>query len=207
MHYAKIVENSRVDGPGLRTAVFLQGCTIRCKGCQNRDLWDRTGGKEVDPTYLAYLLYKASANGNITISGGEPFDQWANELFELVYWIKSYRRSTHIIVYSGHTFEELLQWAKVDTFIGNVLQRIDVLVDGPFMVAKDDPLLIYRGSRNQRPVDVPESLRTGKTIVLDWDNPEIVLTPDGMALMPEGLAPEFAELGNAEATRRCGEQE
>ena len=81
-----------------------------------------------------------------------------------------------------------------------------MLVDGPFQAANDDPLLTYRGSRNQRPIDVRTSLGTGNLTLLDWNNPEIVLTPDGMALMPEGLALDFAGLGNPEVTRRCGEQ-
>ena len=69
----------------------------------------------------------------------------------------------------------------------------------------DDELIIYRGSRNQRPIDVQESLKQGKTIVLDWDNPEIVITNSGNMLMPVGLVPDFQDLGEVKTTRRCGQ--
>ena len=205
---ARIVENSRVDGPGLRTTLFVQGCSIHCPGCQNRNLWDPKGDGSEDAATLAQHIMRVYQNKNITISGGEPFDQNLSDMFVLIVWLRKYG-AKHIILYTGYTLEQLSDRSVKDhePRILDIIDELDVLVDGPFQAANDDDLLIYRGSRNQRALDVPASVLNKHNVYLNWDNPEIILTPEGTALMPQGLAPVFADLGAAEQTRRCGQQE
>lgn len=82
---------------------------------------------------------------------------------------------------------------------------MDVLVDGQFIRTQDDALISYRGSRNQRPIDIPASIKSDQIITLDWDSIEIIITPEGSALLPVGLVDEFAETGDVTNTRRCGQ--
>lgn len=203
---AKITPRSFVDGPGLRSVVFLQGCPIGCPGCQNRHLWPAQGGFVTEAEDLATTL--ALLNRQVTISGGEPFAQPA----ALAALVTALRKSgaEHIILYTGYTWDQLLDPAHpAHHWVWKILSQVDVLVDGPFIASQDDPFLTYRGSRNQRPLKLPASLDAwfalGKVVVLDWDNPEIVLTPAGEALMPVGLAEDFAGLGEPVTARRCGQ--
>ncbi len=193
--------SSFVDGPGQRATLFLQGCSIRCPGCQSQHLWPAAAGQAMPVEQVADTLMEASAQtGNITIMGGEPFDQPA-ALADLVG-----RLGGHVIVYTGYTLEQLTDPAHpAFSHLPAILKHIDILVDGPFVRSQDDPLISYRGSRNQRPIDVKASLRTGFVVELDWDSPEIVLTGDGDLLAPVGLAGELGEIGTVERTRRCGQ--
>ena len=188
---------SFVDGPGERAVLFVQGCPIECPGCQNRQLWSTHDGHRENEWDVADMLATLAApHGNVTISGGEPFAQPA-ALHHLLLSLRSHSAIKHILVYTGFIFETLLH--------DPAMQHIDVLVDGPFVRELDDPFLIYRGSRNQRPIDVPASLSSGRVVTLDWSGPEIVIPTDGSALMPVGLAKEFSELGEARTTLRCGQ--
>jgi anaerobic ribonucleoside-triphosphate reductase activating protein len=197
-----IQTKSFVDGPGERTVLFMQGCPIECPGCQNKHLWPAAGGRMEDENSVAWSLAAlAEKHGNITISGGEPFSQ-PLALSKLVKRLREYQAVKHIIVYTGFYWEILSQSIHITN---DSLQHIDVLVDGPFIHQQDDPLIIYRGSRNQRPIDVKRTLSLGGIVTLDWDNPEIIISAEGSALLPVGLAAEFSGLGTANTTRRCGE--
>ncbi len=203
-----IQANSLVDGPGKRTVVFLQGCDLHCAGCQNKTLWNPDGGQTAEVADLAKaLLELSSATGNVTISGGEPFMQ-VKALTELVKILKDAGR--HIIVYTGHTWEGLLSCS--DREMGqnlDVLHNVDVVVDGPFIASRDDDLITWRGSRNQRPIDVQATIYSAypvsRPIVLDWDSPELILDEQGNLTLPVGLAQSFAPLGEIESSRMCGE--
>jgi anaerobic ribonucleoside-triphosphate reductase activating protein len=198
----KIVEKSYVDGPGERAVIFFQGCPIHCKGCQNVALWNADGGLMYDEEQLAQKV--AAYGRQVTISGGEPFAQ-VGLLAKLVYYLKKYGVE-HIIIYSGYTWETILNPLNgLLPWVRTILEVIDVLVDGRFVASLDDPFIVYRGSRNQRPIDVPESLCEGKVITLDWDEPEIVLTPEVNPLMPVGLAVDMADLGASADTAMCGQ--
>jgi anaerobic ribonucleoside-triphosphate reductase activating protein len=200
----KIVESSYVDGAGLRTVLFMQGCSIHCKGCQNRALWDPSKGEIYDEEQLAQLLVeKSSPHHQITISGGEPFDQ-PGSLARLVMYLRKYG-ANHIIVYSGYTFDQLIHPVHgVPLWVDSIFQNIDVLVDGQYIKEMDDPFITYRGSWNQRIIDIPATLESQNIVELNWEF-ELVLTNEGSALMPLGLAKEFVGLGEALNTRMCGQ--
>lgn len=204
IRYSHIQESSLVDGPGKRTVFFVQGCEIHCPGCQNRKLWSTDGGEEVDVIQAAKVLASIAKNGQITISGGEPFRQ-PQALWQLVLLLKVVYHC-HVIVYTGFTWERLTDkangWFRL---IDLILTHVDILVDGPFVKAQDDDTIIYRGSRNQRPIDVRKSRKAGTPIVLDWSHPEVVVDEDGNVFLPIGLT-EFAyDLGDVRSTRMCGQ--
>lgn len=232
MRYDRIVTSSCVDGPGQRTVLFVQGCPIQCAGCQNRHLWPEEGGQEILVTELVASLLDTvvMAQGYpeapaITISGGEPFAQ-AEALAYLVACLKAY--PAHVICYTGYVLEDLLVMAEAMPEIGRALAFIDVLVDGPYERALDSPWMQYRGSSNQRVIDMAATLRKdegrrtkdegwnlrawrGATfpgeappVLLDWDTPELVIDSQGMVLGAEPVVAMFAEAGVVGPARRCG---
>lgn len=200
---ASIQANSVVDGPGVRTVVFFQGCSIHCPGCQNKHLWDPSGGTEIEVTELAERIAEIG-NPQVTISGGEPFQQ-PEQLARLVSILK-YRHNFHIIVYTGFTWEVLRTLCNpIFLLNAGILSNVDVLVDGQYVKSLDDDCITYRGSRNQRPIDVQASRRANQVITLDWDAPEVVITQDGNAFLPIGMVAEMGELGIVQPTRMCGQ--
>jgi len=201
---SKIVPNSFVDGPGKRTVVFFQGCTLACKGCQSKHLWPHTPAYVVNVPDLVDTIVNISRGKQVAVSGGECMQQPA-ALEALVVGLK--KEGMHVVVYTGYSWEELhansagTPWAAT---LANILSNIDVLVDGRFQLESDDDFVTWRGSRNQRPIDVQETLRTGVLTVLDWDN-EIVLTEDGSIVAPSGFARMLEAVGEVENNRRCGQ--
>lgn len=210
----KFVESSMVDGPGCRSVVFFQGCPIECPGCQNRHLWDKSAGTMIPVEEVARQLSVMSkqTGGNVTISGGEPFAQ-PRALAVLLRTLRDVYEITHVIVYTGFTWEYLTSPdLPVDLHVSVIaaLSRIDVLVDGPFVKALDDPFISYMGSRNQRPVDVQASLENWgdpsvPPVTLDWDAAEIAISANGAAFVPIGLVSDFSDLGSINKTRMCGQ--
>jgi anaerobic ribonucleoside-triphosphate reductase activating protein len=200
IRYAKITPNSYVDGPGKRTVIFLQGCTIACPGCQNKALWSTLAGNLVDEVWLAKTAM-LNGNPNITISGGEPTEQLP-QLNALVKALRAYG-AEHIIVYTGRTFEWLIE-NKLSDFM-NLCLKINILVDGPFIKEQDDPFITWRGSRNQRPIDCKATRETRELVVLDWSQPEIQIDENGSLHLPAGLAEDFAEAGETMKSRMCGQ--
>ena len=199
MLISKIVSPTYVDGPGQRTAVFLQGCSIRCQGCQNMHLWQAGGGVNVAVADLAEKLVAIGLP--ITITGGEPFDQ-AGELAQLLRLLCAAHPQPHVIVYSGYTFEQL---AERGGDVAHALRRADVLVDGPYIAKQDAPGMQYRGSANQRAIDLPATLAQGTVVTLDWNTPEIIITFDGGLLGATPVMTEFQDLGIVADARRCGQ--
>jgi anaerobic ribonucleoside-triphosphate reductase activating protein len=206
---------SDVDGPGRRAVMWVQGCPIECEGCQNKHLWPS------DPAPLTFTSIDAAGmllemGLPITITGGEPFAQ-PEALFELVTEIKIQDPDREIILYTGLVLEDLLDMAAAISAIGWVLATVDVLVDGPYIAEFDDDLIQYRGSRNQRPIDMkgtlaktPGLLRAGfagqfEVVELDWDASEIVITPEGDILGAVGLVEALFGPDAGTPTRRCGQ--
>ena len=151
------VDDSIVDGPGLRYTIFTQGCFHNCSGCHNPKSHDINGGYLKD---IQDILSEITANpllDGITLSGGEPMLQ-VKPLIEICKEVKA--MGLNIIVYSGFTYEEILKDAKKK----ELLQLCDMLIDGKFEQDKKSLALLYRGSANQRLINVQESLKQGKVI-------------------------------------------
>jgi anaerobic ribonucleoside-triphosphate reductase activating protein len=198
---SSIVPNSVVDGEGVRSVLYMQGCTIACPGCQNRAIWDTQGGAIRDTKDLAVELVAMSAeHHNYTIQGGEPTMQ-PDALGDLLHWITTFDRKAHLTVYTGRVWESM----RGDSILITLMYYADVVVDGPFIAKLDDPTIIWRGSRNQRPIDVKATLEAGHVVTLDWDAPRIIIDTDGTIKMPVGLVETFADLGDTSKSRRCGD--
>lgn len=160
------VSDSIVDGPGLRYSVFVQGCTHCCPGCHNPESQPHRGGTV---TSIADLIDRIEANGlvhDVTLSGGEPFEQ-AKACAELAEALKA--KGYGVWAYTGYLYEDLLARAEAgDDTIARLLAAIDVLVDGPFVEALQSYTLTWRGSSNQRVIDMARTRDSG-CIVL-WQN-------------------------------------
>lgn len=147
MRIAGIVRESIVDGPGIRFALFAQGCPHRCKGCHNENTHDFSGGYDCDLAKILAEIDKNPLLSGVTFTGGEPFCQ-PEPLYKLGLEIKA--RGLDITAYSGYTLEQLSEMAEKEPFIGKLLGIVDYLVDGPFILEERDLTLEFRGSRNQR---------------------------------------------------------
>lgn len=144
MRILSVVEESVVDGPGVRTVIFTAGCPHHCKGCHNPSSWNPAGGEEIEVDEIVLRIKLIGWDG-VTISGGEPFLQSA-ELAKLVMACKSLGKN--VWVYTGYTMEQLV--AMHDEAVQTVLDYADVLVDGRFEQSLRDMGLRFRGSSNQR---------------------------------------------------------
>lgn len=157
-----IVEGTSVDGPGLRTSIYLAGCAHRCQGCHNPESWDFNGGNEMDDDRLMEVI--AYNDFNVTFSGGDPMGQ-PEALARLCRRIKAELGKT-IWVYTGYRWEQIIGREQFQA----VLDTIDVLVDSPFILSRRDTTLRFRGSDNQRIIDVPSSLEAGEIVEMKmWD--------------------------------------
>lgn len=152
---AGTVEDSIVDGPGLRYVVFVQGCPHHCEGCHNPKTHDFAGGRLTDTDALYNECVENPLTQGVTFSGGEPFCQ-PQALYELGARLRE--RGYNIMCYSGWTFEELLKKAEHEEYVGKLLSVTDYLVDGRFILAERSLTLKFRGSTNQRVIDVQKSL-------------------------------------------------
>lgn len=162
-----IVNDSIVDGPGLRLAVFMQGCPYRCLGCHNPHTHDPSGGREADTDEIAQLLKKNPLLDGLTLSGGEPLMQ-PEAAYEMAKAAKS--MGLNVWCYTGTRVELLL--SKQEPAVIEALSQVDVLVDGPFVQAKKTLNLSFRGSSNQRLIDVPATLKAGTAVL--WEAPQYI---------------------------------
>lgn len=161
---AGTVNDSIVDGDGIRFVVFVQGCIHNCDGCHNPQTHDFSGGFETDTDSLLEKILANPLLDGVTFSGGEPFCQPV-PLYELGKKVKE--NGLNLVCYTGFTFEELLEISKRDENVKNLLGICDVLIDGPFLLSKKNLLLKFRGSENQRILDVQKSLSEGKAVALE----------------------------------------
>lgn len=159
IHIANVVQDSIVDGKGMRLAVFTQGCTHACPGCHNLDAHALEGGVAWDTDDILEMLRKNSLQSGITLTGGEPFLQPAACL-ELARGAHAMRKN--VWTYTGYTFETLL--AMEDPDIQGLLAETDVLVDGPFLLEQRSLEIPFRGSTNQRLLDAKASLEAGEGV-------------------------------------------
>ena len=158
-----IVQDSIVDGPGLRTAVFVQGCSHGCPGCHNPDTHDPSGGQEMDTEDILADLMKNPLCAGLTLSGGEPFEQ-AGPCLSLA--CGAHALGKNVWTYTGYTLEALQ--AKEDPYIARLLAETDVLVDGPYLAEQRSLEIKFRGSKNQRLIDMK---RTTPGCIVLWQDP------------------------------------
>lgn len=151
------VNDSIVDGPGLRYSIFTQGCFHNCLGCHNPQSHDINGGYAKNTSEIISEIDDNPLLDGITLSGGEPMLQ-VEPLKEICKATK--KRGLNIVIYSGFTFEQIIN----DPIKKSLLELCDMLIDGKFKLAKKSLALLYRGSANQRLINVQDSLNLGKAI-------------------------------------------
>ena len=156
---AGIAGDSIVDGPGIRTTVFAQGCPHRCSGCHNPETWEFGCGTPTPAEAVVEIVRANPLCRGVTFSGGEPFAQ-AAEFAALARLLKEH--GYEVASYSGYTFEELLNGTAEQR---ELLESIDILIDGPFVQAEKSLELNFRGSGNQRILNVPASLKAGQAVL------------------------------------------
>ena len=164
MKIAGTIQDSIVDGPGLRFVVFTQGCPHACPGCHNPETHDINGGEEKAVEEIIAEMRKNPLTDGLTLSGGEPFLQ-ARDCAALAIAAKS--DGLNVWAYSGWTYEQLCGMAQDDADINALLSLIDVLVDGRFEEAKRSLGLRFRGSSNQRLIDVRKTLDSGEVVIIE----------------------------------------
>lgn len=160
---AGIINESIADGPGIRMVVFAQGCKHKCKGCHNPHTHHFEGGDFVEIDKIISDLKKNSLLDGITLSGGDPFEQ-AEDFAVLAQEVK--KIGLNVLTYTGYTFEQLLEYTSNRKGYKELLENSDMLVDGPFILDEKDLLLKFRGSKNQRIIDVPNSLKNKQVILV-----------------------------------------
>lgn len=178
MNYATIKNCDIANGPGVRVSLFVSGCTHRCKGCFNEIAWDFAYGEPFTQQTVDTILSMLAPDyvKGITLLGGEPFEpENQPALVDLLRQIKEKYPQKSIWAFSGYLFDrdilagKLGPWEITEEFIG----YLDVLVDGPFILEKKDLSLRFRGSSNQRIIDVPASLKKGEIVLWnDWQGHE-----------------------------------
>lgn len=164
LRLAGVIRESIVDGPGIRMTVFVQGCPHHCKGCHNQHTWDFDGGYDSSVERILEEAAKDKLLRGITLSGGEPFSQ-AKSLTVLAKGARA--MGLNVFCYTGYTFEQLQAQFDDHPEYRELLEQCGWLVDGPFIEEEKSLMLHFRGSRNQRILDVPESLKQGKAVISD----------------------------------------
>ena len=157
---AGLVNDSIVDGPGIRMTVFSQGCPHHCHGCHNPETWQFGCGTPMEEERIVDIIRTNPLCRGVTFSGGEPFAQ-AEGFAKLGRLLK--QAGYEVASYSGYTFEQLLSGTDAQR---DLLSTIDVLIDGPFVLAEKSLEVPFRGSRNQRIIHVPKSLAAGKAVCI-----------------------------------------
>jgi anaerobic ribonucleoside-triphosphate reductase activating protein len=171
MNYATIKNCDIANGPGVRVSLFVSGCTHRCPGCFNEVAWDFDYGQPFTQETIDSILemLRPAYIRGLTLLGGEPFEpQNQGAVVELLRQIKKEMPEKSIWAFSGYLFDRDIQSGRLgDT--SEYLSYLDVLVDGPFIEAKKNLSLRFRGSENQRLIDVPASLKAGQVVLWeDW---------------------------------------
>lgn len=161
---AYLQQDSIVDGEGIRTVIWTQGCTHNCPGCHNPETHDMRGGALVDIEEVKEEIRNLEGQDGITFSGGDPMFQ-VDQCLELAKTAKEC--GLNIWCYTGYTFEELLEISKKKKEVIDFLKLIDVLIDGRFVLSEKSLNLKFRGSRNQRIIDPQKSLKKKKAVLID----------------------------------------
>ncbi len=178
MNYAAIKNNDIANGPGVRVSLFVSGCTHRCKGCFNEIAWDFDYGQPFTQQTIEQILAMlapAHVKG-LTVLGGEPFEpQNQPAVLELLQQVRQRCPEKSVWAFSGYLFDRDILTGRLGPWevTQQLLACLDVLVDGPFVEEKKDLMLRFRGSSNQRLIDVPASLAQDKVVLWeDWQGKE-----------------------------------
>ncbi|MEH7094891.1 anaerobic ribonucleoside-triphosphate reductase activating protein [Neobacillus vireti] len=150
------------NGEGWRAVLFVSGCPHHCLGCHNPESWDQDYGEPYEENNIYNQIMMNPFLDGLTLSGGEPF-LYCKELFSLVKRVKA--KGLNIWSYTGFTFEELLRWAERNSDVQAFLKEVDIVVDGRFLIEKMEPKRPFRGSSNQRIIDVQASLMKQETVL------------------------------------------
>lgn len=163
-----IIEESIVDGEGVRLVVFTQGCSHHCKGCQNPLTWEFNDKNKISDTEILDMIHSNPLLEGITLSGGDPFFQ-AKDCIKLCKAVK--KEDLTVWVYTGFIFDEFIKFKnniecddRINKDMLNLLKYVDVVVDGPFIIEQRTLDSKYRGSTNQRLIDVKKSLHQNKIV-------------------------------------------
>ena len=179
MKYAKIKKYDVANGPGVRVSIFVSGCNHQCKGCFNKEAWDFNYGQEFTEDTINEILEAMRPNyiSGLTLLGGEPFEPINQKgLLKLVRKVKKEYPDKDIWAYSGYLFDKDIIGRQVKQLeeTRELLSYIDVLVDGKFVENLKNPNLFFRGSSNQRVIDVKESLEYDKISEIKFEKEKLV---------------------------------
>ncbi len=151
-----IIRGTTVDGPGFRTSIYLAGCNHRCPGCHNPQSWDFSGGNQMSIEEIMEIVREEDFD--VTLSGGDPLSSPESTLF-LINALKADGRN--VWLFTGYTWEQIMASSQLK----EIVSKVDVVVDGPFMEHLKDPDLLFRGSSNQRLIRVKESLSASAPVL------------------------------------------
>jgi anaerobic ribonucleoside-triphosphate reductase activating protein len=157
MRVAGMIKDSVVNGIGIRDVLFLQGCSHHCKGCHNPETWKIDGGTEYS---IKQLINEFKGDNDVTISGGEPLEQFT-DVWEFMGKLNK-KSGKRFWLYTGYSYEEIPQF-----MLAVLSEYVDVLVDGKFIESQKDLRLPFRGSANQRLIDLPKSIEQNK--IVEWE--------------------------------------
>ena len=175
LRIAVIEPESFVDGPGIRMTIFTQGCHHNCPGCQNPQTHDFNGGHFIAIDEILEMIEENPLLDGITFSGGDPMDQ-AAALIPLAREIKE--RGMNLVIFTGYTYERLMDLAHERPEMFELLTFADILIDGPFIMAKKSLDIKFRGSTNQRIIDVQQSLVEGHVVLHQIQLDEMKARPE-----------------------------
>ena len=160
LRIAGTVNDSIVDGPGIRYVIFTQGCPHHCEGCHNPQTHDFAGGKDADVQKIINEILSNPILSGVTFSGGEPFCQ-AEALVPIAEVIKE--NGKQLMIYTGYLLEHLQKME--NDGVKRLLELADVIVDGPFVLAEKNLTLSFRGSENQRVIDMVKTRKSGEVVL------------------------------------------
>lgn len=164
LRLAGVYRESIVDGPGIRFSIFCQGCGHACPGCHNPETHDFESGYDSVINNLVREIMKNPLLDGVTFTGGDPMFQ-TEGFYVLARKIKEQNPTLNILIYTGFTYEELLERAENDEYTGKLLELTDYLIDGRFELEQRDLTLLFRGSKNQRFIDLNATREKGEIVL------------------------------------------
>ena len=160
LRIAGTVNDSIVDGPGIRYVIFTQGCPHHCEGCHNPETHDFEAGKPADINQILEEIFRNPMLSGVTFSGGEPFCQ-PEALLPIAEAVKE--KNLHLMIFTGYLLEKLQEMK--NEAVQRLLQLADIIVDGPFILAEKNLTLSFRGSENQRVIDMVKTRKSGEVVL------------------------------------------